>query len=59
MKPKKLEEKWVCQLCGKVNEDPKHHINTHRHKTNLKKIEDAVSGEPIRHIEKDARWLTR
>lgn len=59
MKLRKLEEKWLCQLCGKVNDEPQHHVNTHRHKMNLKKIEDAMSGEPIRQIVKDARWLGR
>lgn len=56
MKQKKLEEKWLCQLCGKVNDDPRHHANTHRHKMNMKKIEDALSCEPIRHVEKNTRW---
>lgn len=56
MKQKKLEEKWLCQLCGKVNEEPQHHINTHRHKMNMKKIEDMSAGEPIKRVEKTTRW---
>lgn len=56
MKQKKLEEKWLCQLCGKVSQEPQYHVNTHRHKTNMKKIEDAKAGEPIKHVEKTTRW---
>ena len=56
MKQKRMEEKWLCQLCGKVSDDPKHHANTHRHKTNVKKIEDAKDGELIKHVEKITRW---
>lgn len=56
MKKEKMKEKWLCQLCGKTNDDPIHHPNTHRHKTNMKKIEDALSGEPIRYVDKNARW---
>lgn len=56
MKQKKLEEKWMCQLCGKVNDDPKYHGNTHRHKMNMKKIEDAKAGEPMREVPTDRRW---
>lgn len=56
MKKKKLEEKWLCQLCGKVNEEPQHHVNTHRHKMNMKKIEDALSCEPIKPSLENRRW---
>lgn len=56
MKKKGTAEVWICQLCGKVKDDPKHHANTHRHKTNMKKIEDMSAGEPIKHVEKTARW---
>lgn len=59
MKPKKLEEKWLCQLCGKVSEEQRYHVNTHRHKMNMKKIEDALACEPIRHIVKGGRWDSR
>lgn len=56
MKKKGTTEVWICQLCGKCKDDPKYHENTHRHKTNMKKIEDALSCEPIRHVEKNTRW---
>ena len=56
MKKKKLEEKWLCQLCGKVNEEPQHHVNTHRHKMNMKKIEDTLSCEPIKPSLENRRW---
>lgn len=59
MKPPNAEQPWICQLCGKVKERPEHHVNSHRHKTSMKKIEDAISGEPIYQEKKDMRWSGR
>jgi hypothetical protein len=56
MKPPKAEETWLCQLCGKVKEREEHHVNTHRHKFNMKKIEDACAAAPIRQQTDDRRW---
>lgn len=56
MKKEKMKEKWLCQLCGMVNEYPEHHVNTHRHKSNMKKIEDAASGSMIKRTDIGRRW---
>lgn len=56
MKQPNAERPWICKLCGKVKEQKAIHLNSHRHKANMKKIEDAMTGEPIKHVEVGARW---
>lgn len=56
MKQPNAEKPWVCQFCGTVKEQEAVHLNSHRHKTNMKKIEDAMAGEPLRQPADERRW---
>lgn len=56
MKRKKLEVVWTCLLCGPCYEEERLHINSHKHKTNEKRIEDCVNGEPLRAPSQERRW---